>query len=70
MYCSFPWLCGSYGLTSPNKKIPRVHIYLTVKRGTKKSDVRRDLEEKYRRDPKEYFELLQEPETLPKIRYL
>ena len=67
---SFPWFCGAYGLAPPNKKIPRLHLFLTVKRGTKKSDARRDLEEKYHRDPKKYFELLQEPKKPPKVRYL
>ena len=70
MYCSFSWFCGAYGLAPPNKKIPRLHLFLTVKRGTKKSDVRRDIEDKYKRDPKEYIELLQEPKKLPKIKYL
>ncbi len=67
---SFPWLCGAYGLTAPTKKISRPHIYLTVKRGKKKSDVRRDLEDKFKCDAKEYFELLQEPKRKPKIKYL
>ena len=57
-------------MAAPNKKIPRLHLFLTVKRGTTKTDVRRDLEKKYDRDPKEYFELLQEPKRKPKIKYL
>ena len=36
----------------------------------KKSDVRRDLEDKFKCDTKEYFELLQEPKRKPKIRLL
>ena len=70
IHCSFPWLCGAYGLTAPTKKIARPHIYLTVKRGMKKSDVRRDLEDKFKCDAKEYFELLQEPKRKPKIKLL
>ena len=67
---SFPWFCGAYGLAGPNKKIPRLHLFLTVKRGTKKLDVRRDLEKKFECDAKQYFELLQEPKEEPKIKYL
>ena len=70
MPCSFPWFCGAYGLAPPNKKIPRLHLFITVKRGKKKLDVRHDLQEKYKCDPKKYFELLQEPKNAPKIRYL
>ncbi|XP_028398971.1 protein mono-ADP-ribosyltransferase PARP14-like [Dendronephthya gigantea] len=67
---SFPWLCGAYGLSGPNKKICRPHIYLTIKRGMKKSDVRRDLQEKFNVDTKQYFELLQEPKENPNIKFL
>jgi hypothetical protein len=68
---SFPWLCGAYGLVGRNKKIPRPHLYLTVKRGVKISFVRRELEEKFKcEDAKEHFELLREPERKPKIKYL
>ncbi|CAB4021515.1 Hypothetical predicted protein [Paramuricea clavata] len=68
---SFPWLCGAYGLVGRNKKIPRPHLYLTVKRGVKRSFVRRELEEKFKcDDAKEHFELLREPERKPKIKYL
>ena len=68
---SFPWLCGAYGLVGRNKKIPRPHLYLTVKRGVKISFVRRELEEKFKcDDAKEHFELLREPERKPKIKYL
>ncbi|XP_028418722.1 uncharacterized protein LOC114544235 [Dendronephthya gigantea] len=67
---SFPWLCGAYGLSGPNEKICRPHIYLTIKRGMKKSDVRRDLEEKFNVDAKQYFELLQEPKENPNIKFL
>ena len=57
-------------MSGANKKIPHLHVFLTVKRGTKKSDVRSHLEEKFRCDPREYFELLQEPKTKPKVNYL
>ncbi len=67
---SFPWLCGAYGLVGPNKKIPRPHIYLTVKKGMEESDVRRELEKKFKCDAKEHFELLEEPERKPKFQYL
>ena len=68
---SFPWLCGTYGLVGRNKKIPRPHLYLTVKRGVKRSFVRREVEEKFKcDDAKEHFELLREPERKPKIKYL
>ncbi|CAB4034487.1 Hypothetical predicted protein, partial [Paramuricea clavata] len=68
---SFPWLCGAYVLVGRNKKIPRPHLYLTVKRGVKRSFVRRELEEKFKcDDAKEHFELLREPERKPKIKYL
>ncbi|CAB4043183.1 Hypothetical predicted protein [Paramuricea clavata] len=70
IHCSCPWLCGAYGLTAPTKKIARPHIYLTVKRGMKKSDVRRNLEDKFKCDAKEYFELLQEPKRKPKLKLL
>ena len=69
---SFPWFCerGAYGITGPNKKIPRLHLFLTVKRGMKKSVVRRDLEDKFNCDAKGCFELLQEHKRKPKIKYL
>jgi hypothetical protein len=67
---SFLWFCGAYGLARPNKKIPHLHLFLTVKRGTKKSVVRRDLKDKYKRDAKEYFRLLQEPKRKPRMKYL
>ncbi|CAB4030451.1 Hypothetical predicted protein, partial [Paramuricea clavata] len=67
---SFPWFCGAYGLARPNKKIPRLHLFLTVKTGTKKSVVRRDLKDKYKCDAKEYFRLLQEPKRKPRMKYL
>ena len=57
-------------MSGANKKIPHLHVFLTVKRGTKKSDVRSQLEEKFRCDPREYFELLQEPKKKPKVKYL
>jgi hypothetical protein len=68
---SFPWLCGAYGLVGRDKKIPRAHLYLAVKRGVKRSFVRRELEEKFKcDDAKEHFELLREPERKPKSKYL
>ena len=67
---SFPWFCGAYGVSPANKKIPHLHVFLTVKRGTKKSDVRSQLKEKFKCDPREYFELLQEPKRKPKVKYL
>ena len=57
-------------MTGPNKKIPHLHLFLTVIRGTKKSDVRRELEETFKCDAKEYFELLQEPKRKPTVKYL
>ena len=63
-------MSGAYGLTAPTKKIARPHIYLTVKRGMKKSEVRRDLKDKFNCDAKLYFELLQEPKRKPKFKYL
>jgi hypothetical protein len=67
---SFPWFGGAYGLARPNKKIPHLHLFLTVKRGTKKSVVRRDLKDKFKCDAKEYFRLLQEPKRKPRMKYL
>ena len=66
----FPWSGGEYGVTGPNKKIPHLHLFLTVKRGTEASDVLRDLKVKFECDAKEYFEFLQEPERKPKVKYL
>ena len=67
---SFPWFCGAFGLARSNKKIPHLHLFLTVKRGTKKSVVRRDLKDKFKCDAKEYFRLLQEPKRKPRMKYL
>ena len=67
---SFSWLCGAYGLIGPNEKIRRPHLFLTVKIGVKKSDARREIKDKFKCDPKKYFELLQEPERKPQIKYL
>ena len=61
---------GAYGLTGPNKFIPRPHIYLTIKRGENESDAHRALQYKFKCDTREYFELLEEPKRKPKIRYL
>ena len=57
-------------MTGPTKNIPHLHLFLSVKRGTKKSDVRRELQERFKCDAKEYFELLQEPKRKPKVKYL
>ena len=57
-------------MTGPNKKIPYLHLFITVKRGTKKSDVRGQLQDKFKCNAKEYFELLQEPKRKPKVKYL
>ena len=57
-------------MTGPNKKIPHLHLFVTVKRGTKKSDVRGQLQDKFKCNAKEYFELLQEPKTKPTVKYL
>ena len=67
---SFPWFCGAYGMTGPTKKIPHLHLFLTVKTGTNELDVRCQLQEKFKCDAKEYFELLQEPKRKPKVKYL
>jgi hypothetical protein len=45
-------------------------LYFTVKRGLKRSFVRRELEDVTCDDAKEHFELLREPERKPKIKYL
>jgi hypothetical protein len=63
-------LKGAYGLTASTKKVARPHIYLTVKKGMKKSDVRSDLEDKFKCNAKLYFELLPECKQKPKIKYL
>jgi hypothetical protein len=63
-------LSGAYGLTGPNNKIDRPHIFLTVKKEMSNDDVFRELKEKFTcDDPTEYFELLQEPEIKPKIKF-
>lgn len=67
---SFSWMSGAYGLIGPNKKIRRPHLFLTVKKGVKKSDVRCELKDTFQHDPKKYFELLREPKKKPKIKYL
>ncbi|CAB4007915.1 tetratricopeptide repeat, partial [Paramuricea clavata] len=68
---SFPWLCGAYGQTGPNKEIDRPHIFLTVQKGVDTENVLRDLKKEFNCDnPREYFELLQEPDKKPKIKFL
>ena len=67
---SFHWLCGGYGLIPPNKKKPRPHVYLTVKRGTTEADARRDLEERFNFDTTKYFELHQEPKRKQTMKLL
>ena len=57
-------------MAGANYNISHLHLFLTVKRGTKKSDVRRELQEKFECDAKEYFELLREPKKDPKIKCL
>ena len=63
-------MSGAYGLIGPNKKIRRPHLFLTVKKGVKKSDARREIKDKFSCDPRRYFELLREPERKPQIKYL
>ena len=67
---SFPWFCGAYGVTGPNKNIPHLHLFITFERGAKISNVRRKLQEKFGTDAMEYFELLRQPETTPEFKYL
>ena len=67
---SFPWFCGVYGVTGPNKNIPHLHLFITFERGAKISDVRRELQEKFGTDAMEYFELLRQPERTPEFKYL
>ena len=66
----FPWSGGAYGVTGPNKKIPHLHLFLTVKSGAKESDVLHDLKVKFKCDAMEFFELLPEPNRKPKVKYL
>ncbi|XP_028391343.1 uncharacterized protein LOC114516144 [Dendronephthya gigantea] len=66
----FSWLRGAYGITGPNKTIPRTHIYLTVKRGKKKSEVLKEIKKQFKCDPRKYFELFREPEKKPTFKYL
>ena len=54
---------------SKREKIARPHIYLTVKRGKKKSEVLKEKKEEFKCDPKKYFQILREPEKKPKFRY-
>ena len=63
-------MSGAYGLIGPNKKIRRPHLFLTVKKGVKKSDARREIKKEFTCDPRKYFELLREPERKPQIKYL
>ena len=63
-------MSGAYVLIGPNKKIPRPHLFFTVKKGVKKSDARREIKGKFACDPRRYFELLREPERKPQIKYL
>ena len=67
---SFSWLCGGYGAIGPNKKIPRPHLSLTIKEGTNKPDVRRDLEDMFQLNPEEHFELHPEPQRKSEIKFL
>ena len=62
-------MSGAYGLKGPNDKIPRPHLYVTVKRGKKKSEVLKEIEEVFECDPKKYFELFREPKRKPKFKY-
>ena len=66
----FSWLHGPYGITGPNKTIPRPHVYLTVERGKKKSEVLKEIKKQFKCDPKKYFELFREPERKPSFKYL
>ena len=67
---SFPWFCGAYGVTGPNKHIPHLHLFITFERGAKISDVRHELQEKFGTDAMEYFQLLRQPERTPEFQYL
>ncbi len=57
-------------MTGPNKKIPHPHLYVTVKRGKKKSEVLKEIEEVFECDPVMYFELFREPRNEPKFKYV
>ncbi|XP_028391336.1 uncharacterized protein LOC114516141 isoform X3 [Dendronephthya gigantea] len=70
IFKGFSWLRGAYGITGPNKTIPRTHIYLTVKRGKKKSEVLKEIKKQFKCDPRKYFELFREPEKKPTFKYL
>ena len=56
-------------MKGPNDKIPRPHLYVTMKRGKKKSKVLKEIEEVFECGPKKYFELFREPKRKPKFKY-
>ena len=64
------WLCYEYGITGPNEKIPRTHLYVTVKNGVEKSTVFEDLKKSFGCEPTEFFEIRDEPKTSPKFKFL
>ena len=53
----FSWLRGAYGVTGPNKRVPRLHIYVTVKSGKRTSQVYHEIKQEFKCDPKKFFEL-------------
>ena len=61
---------GTYGITGPNKKIPRRHVFLIVKRGKKKSEIMKEIRRHFKCDPKKYFELRRECKRKPTFRYM
>ncbi|CAB4044737.1 Hypothetical predicted protein, partial [Paramuricea clavata] len=65
----FFWLSGAYGLKGPNDKIPRPHVYVTVKRGKKKSDVLKEFKEVFECDPNKVLRTFCEPKRKLKFKY-
>ena len=61
---------GAFGLCPPNVKIPRPHIFLTVKRDVSKVDVLRELGDMFDCDAEDHFELLEECERISKLAHL
>ena len=63
-------MCGAYGMIGANENIPRAHLYVTVKKDAKESDIFDELRAAFNCQPNEYFELRHEPKTVKKFKFL
>ena len=70
--CKYLVFCGCVERMGWQDLLKRfaAHTFITVKRGVKKVIVLRELEDKFKCNPNDFFELFEEPERKPNVKYM